>query len=199
MTTKLKIIEASQELFMANGIKSVTMDDVAQNIGMSKRTIYENFENKRSLVMACIDYIHDMKMRDEDEMVSKANNVIEELISTLQCTKTTREREKQIALELRKFYPDIFKAQYQKRYDEMSARLRERLQRGINQGIIRPDTNIRLSVYVIFETIYSLISRTNRMLDTNIDIEEAFRYVFISFFRGIATTKGIELMDKMIK
>lgn len=199
MDTRTKIITASNELFLEHGLKSITMDEIAETVGMSKRTIYENFENKHALISACIDYLHERKMESENDMIKSSENIIEELFLMLKNAKVMQKRESRLAQELKKFFPDLFMEHYQKRSEEMSARLQQRLQRGIEQGIILPNTNIRLSVFMIFETIYEIVARPDRLINTNIDIEEAFKYVLISFFRGIATAKGVELIDKTIK
>lgn len=199
MDIRTKIITASNELFLEHGLKSITMDEIAETVGMSKRTIYENFENKHALISACIDYLHERKMESENDMIKSSENIIEELFLMLKNAKVMQKRESRLAQELKKFFPDLFMEHYQKRSEEMSARLQQRLQRGIEQGIILPNTNIRLSVFMIFETIYEIVARPDRLINTNIDIEEAFKYVLISFFRGIATAKGVELIDKTIK
>lgn len=199
MDTRTKIITASNELFLEHGLKNITMDEIAETVGMSKRTIYENFENKHALISACIDYLHERKMESENDMIKSSENIIEELFLMLKNAKVMQKRESRLAQELKKFFPDLFMEHYQKRSEEMSARLQQRLQRGIEQGIILPNTNIRLSVFMIFETIYEIVARPDRLINTNIDIEEAFKYVLISFFRGIATAKGVELIDKTIK
>lgn len=200
MDVKERIIKTSTELFLESGIKTITMDDVARNLGMSKRTIYEIFENKGSLVSSCVDYIHDQKRDQELELIGRSANIVEELITLLRPIEMgTRRRERRFAMELKKYFPDIFQEQYVKRYEDGAKQMGDRLQRGIEQGIILPDTNVSFSVLVIFETIYSLVSRPDRLLLTNTNMDDAFRYVFVSFFRGIATQKGIEMIDKVIK
>lgn len=195
-TTK-KIVEISTDLFLENGIKCVTMDDVAQNLGMSKRTIYEHFDCKRSLLAACIEYRFEQKMQEELAIQDRAANIVEELFYLLKPSETRQALEHRFSLEMRKYYPDLFSNTHATHRDTISERIRARLVRGIDQQIILPDTNLDVAVYVIFETIYALISNLNRMDQMNFDADDLFRYAFISFFRGIATAEGVEMIDQM--
>ncbi|MEF9950166.1 MAG: TetR/AcrR family transcriptional regulator [Mucinivorans sp.] len=193
-----KIVEASTELFLREGIKCVTMDDVAQNLGMSKRTIYEHFNNKRSLLMACIDHNYERQVEREEQVVAKAKNIVEELYCMLQPVSQDHLAEHKFSVELKRYFPDIFRELYATRYDHISGRIRARLQRGIDQGIVQSDTNLDISVYVIFGTMRTFIARYDNINKQSFSSEELFRYIFISFFRGIATTKGVLMIDEMI-
>lgn len=197
MDTRTKIIIASTDLFLHDGIKSITMDDVARNIGISKRTLYENFDNKRTLIIACLDYIHTKQLNYEKWFVDQSNNIIEELFYMLTTKKKGQIIDHKFSMDLKKYFPDIFDAEYKKRHEQGSKKLRERLQRGVDQGIILADTNIDFSVFILSESIFNIVTRPDRLMTTNVNIDDAFRFVFISFFRGIATAKGVEMIDKM--
>lgn len=194
---KKKMVKLSTDLFLENGIKCVTMDDVAQNLGMSKRTIYEHFDCKRSLLAACIEYKFEQKMQEELDIQARATNIVEELYYMLKPSGAAQTMEHRFSNEMRKYYPDLFSNTHTTHRDMISDRIKARLVRGIDQQIILADTNIEIAVYVIFETIYALISSLNRLDQMNFKSEDLFRYTFISFFRGIATPKGVEMIDEM--
>src|ERR1700733_9047928 len=81
-----RIIEGGGELFLQAGIKSVTMDDIAKHLGMSKKTIYQFFKDKNELVIALIKQ---RLQKDEDEMtemINKSGNVIEGMILMMKCS-----------------------------------------------------------------------------------------------------------------
>src|SRR5271156_6303064 len=81
-----RIIEGSLELFLTAGIKSVTMDDIAKHLGMSKKTIYQFFKDKNELVLALVKK---KLQQDEDQMcaiIGKSGNVIEEMINMMKCS-----------------------------------------------------------------------------------------------------------------
>ncbi|MEG0466809.1 MAG: TetR/AcrR family transcriptional regulator [Mucinivorans sp.] len=193
-----KIVEASTELFIRNGIKCITMDDVAQNLGMSKRTIYEHFENKRALLSACIDYNYDTQAENEAQLVAHAKNIVEELYYILKPVGNDNTAKAKFSLELKRYFPDLFKELYINRHQHISSRIRARLQRGVDQHIIQETTDLNISVYVIFTTINSFLTHPEDIRDLPFSSEDLFRYAFISFFRGIATPKGVAMIDEMI-
>lgn len=200
MDIRTKILAASTDLFLSSGIKSITMDDISQNLGMSKRTIYEHFENKRSLLMACVEYDHQLKMLREDDVVKDASNIIEEIFLLMRPSSAVEQaNEHRFMMELKKYFPDIFNELISERYDTLSTRLSGRLKRGIEQGIIMHDVRMDIAIFVVFETVNSLMSHTDRLIEHNIKIEDAFRFTLISFFRGIATPKGVDLIDQIMK
>lgn len=197
--TQEKIIEGASALFWNLGVKSVTMDDVATELGISKRTIYEQFSGKRELLEACIERMHREHLAMEDQMIASSNNIVEELFSILRANEQVRHSMFRFVMDLKKYYPELFKQQTCTQNEVASARLRKRLVRGIEQGIIVPDTDVELSVFVVSETMRAMIMRADQLNPSAVDVTQAFRYIFVSFFRGIATAKGIEMIDQAIK
>lgn len=199
MEIRDKIIQASSTLFTNNGLKSVTMDDVASSIGISKRTIYETFKDKRELICATVDFFIEAQQRQTKKIENEAANLVEELFSLFELMDENFSRRGRISLDVRKYYPDIFQQHYLKHYEESSVDLQARLGRGISQGIILANTNVPFAVYVIMETITNLmISPEKILVSTQVPESDAFKYVIIYFFRGISTQKGIEMIDKRI-
>jgi TetR/AcrR family transcriptional regulator, cholesterol catabolism regulator len=80
MEMKEKILQLSATLFMRLGIKSVTMDDLASELGISKKTLYQFFDNKADLVMQLVLFLHEYDKRLIDEIVSDSENAIDELL-----------------------------------------------------------------------------------------------------------------------
>lgn len=199
MTPKEKIIAASTDLFLINGIKGITMDDVSSNVGMSKRTIYEHFENKRELISACVDHIHQQQEQMTDELVNKDQGVIDELFLLIEPIDRNTARQQKFNSDIKRYYPEIFEARYIKHYATAISKLRDRIQRGINEGVVLPSTNLDFSAYVIMEILYGLVSRPEGVVPTRFSINESMKYVIIFFFRGISTAKGMALIDEKLE
>ncbi|HEX3386908.1 MAG TPA: helix-turn-helix domain-containing protein, partial [Mucilaginibacter sp.] len=81
-----RILDGSGELFLQAGIKSVTMDDIAKHLGMSKKTIYQFFKDKNELVLALLKKRLKDDEREMNELLSKSGNVIEEMINMMKCS-----------------------------------------------------------------------------------------------------------------
>src|SRR5882757_3428711 len=105
-----RIIQGGEELFLKAGIKSVTMDDIAKHLGMSKKTIYQFFKDKNELVTALVKK---KLQQDEDHMcviISKSGNVIEEMINMMKCSEEIFARINPIVIhDLQKYHPDAWK------------------------------------------------------------------------------------------
>lgn len=199
MTQREKIIRAATKLFVENSIKGVTMDMVATEVGMSKRTIYENFADKRALLTECVDFLLDYQDARDNEILRQSADVVEELFTTFEFMDKHFVMIGRFSLELRKFHPEIFEGTFQKRQAVGASKLRDRLERGITQGIIKEDTNIEFAFTMINESLFNIIFSPTSYENSTISMPEAFKYVLTYFFRGIATEKGIKMIDNKLK
>ncbi|MDB5154236.1 MAG: hypothetical protein JWR54_2987 [Mucilaginibacter sp.] len=145
MSQTERIISGGEELFLRAGIKSVTMDDIAKHLGMSKKTIYQFFKDKNELVFALVR----KKLQDDEHemsaIISKSGNVIEEMINMMKCSEDIFSRINPIVIhDLQKYHPEAWK-QFQNFKAEVLVRtLEELLTKGIKQGYIRPDIDVRI-------------------------------------------------------
>src|ERR1700758_1499029 len=140
-----RILEGGGELFLQAGIKSVTMDDIARHLGMSKKTIYQFFKDKNELVTALIK----QRLQDDEdemtEMLNKSANVIEGMINMMKCSEEIFARANPILIhDLQKYHPEAWK-QFQGFKSEVIVRtMEELLNKGIKQGYIRPDIDVKI-------------------------------------------------------
>ncbi|MDR2936510.1 MAG: TetR/AcrR family transcriptional regulator [Rikenellaceae bacterium] len=199
MEIRERIVVRSFDLLIQQGLKSVTMNDVAANLGMSKRTIYENFSNKKELVEACVEYMIRTQEQEDREISAISETLYHKLFYAFDRIDATFQRKQKFSIEVKKFFPDIFERQYLLRYNAAKREFIASMERGIEEGVIQPQTNLELAVFVVMETVYNIISRPEIVMVRNISVAEAFKYVIIHFFRGISTWKGIELIDQLIK
>src|SRR6195952_5009668 len=139
-----RILQGGEELFLKAGIKSVTMDDIARHLGMSKKTIYQFFKDKNELVIA----LAKKKLQeDEDQMndiISKSTNVIEEMINMMKCSEEIFSRINPILIhDMQKYHPEAWKMFQNFKADVVVRTLEELLNKGIKQGYIRPDIDVK--------------------------------------------------------
>lgn len=190
-----RIITGGEELFLQAGIKSVTMDDIARHLGMSKKTIYHFFSDKNDLVMALVK-----KKLDEDEcqinsIIQNSSNVIEEMINMMKASEDIFSRINPIVIhDMQKYHPEAW-AQFEKFKAEVLVNtLEELLSKGITQGFIRPDIDVKIlakmrvnQVEMGFNAAIFPISQFNTWR-VQYQLLEHFSY-------GICTLKGHELLD----
>src|SRR6201986_1453326 len=140
-----RIIEGGEELFLKAGIKSVTMDDIAKHLGISKKTIYHFFKDKNELVLALVK-----KKLEEDEcqmteLIDGAGNVIEAMINMMKCSQEIFSRINPIVIhDMQKYPPDAWKQFQDFKSGVLINTLEQLLSKGIKQGYIRPDIDVRI-------------------------------------------------------
>ncbi|MFZ4740496.1 MAG: TetR/AcrR family transcriptional regulator [Bacteroidales bacterium] len=193
------IIEKVGELFKKYGIKSVSMDDIAQQLSISKKTLYQYFKDKADLVVKVVNSHncdHDKKFMD---LINSEMNAIDALIEVSKhLIEMLKDINPPILYDLRKYYPELTKDLIVNRKDHVYNNIKTNLLKGIEQGLYRQDLNpdIITSIYVkrmddvFFEDDYYL----NRFAQ-----HEIFSQLFIYHIRGIVSTKGLKYFENKIK
>jgi AcrR family transcriptional regulator len=191
-----RIIQGGEELFLTAGIKSVTMDDIAKHLGMSKKTIYQFFKDKNELVIALVK----KKLQDdEDQMsaiISKSGNVIEEMINMMKCSEEIFSRINPIVIhDMQKYHPEAWKQFQNFKSDVLIHTLEELLTKGIKQGYIRPDIDVKILARM-------RVSQVELGFNASIFPVAEFstwkvQYQFLEHFNyGICTLKGYKLLNQ---
>lgn len=199
MDIKEKIVASASQLLMDFGVRGVTMDEVAANLGMSKRTLYEHFKDKRELVAACVEHMVVQQECYQGHILEGSETVIDELFLLFKHVDEDFNKRGKLSFEIKKYYPDIYEKIYIDHYNDSYNKMKTWLEKGVEQQLILSDIDIDLTVYVMIETINNLALRPERIIATNFSLIDSFKYVIVYFFRGIATNKGVELIDTLIR
>ncbi|HEY5327476.1 MAG TPA: TetR/AcrR family transcriptional regulator [Mucilaginibacter sp.] len=191
-----RIIQGGEELFLQAGIRSVTMDDIARNLGMSKKTIYQFFKDKNELVMA----LTKKKLQEDEErmseIISKSGNVIEEMINMMKCSEDIFSRINPIVIhDLQKYHQEAWRLFQSFKAEVLVNTLEELLAKGIKQGFLRPDIDVKIiarmrvnQVQLGFNTTVFPIAEFNPW-NVQQQFHEHFNY-------GICTLKGYKLLNQ---
>jgi len=191
-----RILQGGEELFLSAGIKSVTMDDIARHLGMSKKTIYQFFKDKNELVIALVKK---KLQEDEDQMcviISKSGNVIEEMINMMKCSEEIFSRINPIVIhDMQKYHPDAWKEFQNFKAEVVIRTMEDLLNKGIKQGYIRPDIDVKIiarmrvnQVELGFNTTVFPVAEFNTW-KVQQQFHEHFNY-------GICTLKGYKLLNQ---
>jgi len=198
MELKDRIIQEASTLFFRNGIKSITMSDIAMHLGISKRTLYEVFKDKEELLRACIDCHAVCAVKEREEIVSKAENVIDTMMLIYaKHLNDAHSINKSLWHDLKKYHPQIYQQISQKQGDAMNDLL-PLFRKGIEQELIRTDINYEICLWLIKSQFKTLLEG-DLAIDDKYSINQFVRAIILNFTRGIATTKGNELIDNTIK
>ncbi len=192
---KDKIIEKAGELFLNLGFKSVTMDEIANELGISKKTLYKYFSNKHALVEATTLTIHDSCFLAMDTITNKGFNAIKENFETKKMFKEMFQNASSSPIyQLKKYYPKIHEKTMQKEMVLFSECLKKNIEKGIKEGFYRNDLNIDLITKFYFSLVFSIHENTIE----NYKIPKLEHEVLIYHTRAIATEKGLKELEEQL-
>jgi len=195
---KDQIIDTASELFLNLGFKSVTMDDLAEHMGISKKTIYAHFSNKTALVEACTIRLFNQIVHGIDCICNQDMNPIEEIYEVKKFALLNLKNEKASPqYQLKKYYPQISEMLLQKQFEVMQDCVLTNIRRGIEMGIYREDLNPEFVWRIYFAGVNSLKDDTLfprhtfpmvHLMDTYLEYH----------LRGIVTPEGRTILNKII-
>jgi TetR/AcrR family transcriptional regulator, cholesterol catabolism regulator len=190
-----RVILKSIELFKKSGIRLVTMDQIAEEAGMSKRTIYELFKDKDTLVVECLEDMHRQQMVEIQEIVASSANVIEALYRLGQHGEKKKAMISHLFFEdIRKIYPQIWD-QLKKRVKTGSGSFSSLiLNKGIEEGIFRKDLNIEI-VDIFINTMMETFHK-REIFPENTSDKDLLKNIIIPYYMGISTEKGKKLIEQ---
>ena len=197
LDTRTKIIGKAAALFVESGIKGITMDELAEHLGMSKRTIYEHFADKKELVKECVIFIDNKKDELAKDAVKHSKNVIETLLTLhLDNLKMMGSVNRKFADDIKKFYPELHNYFQEKRESSVYSTINF-LQKGAEEGVVRDDQNVEIYANLLHEEMYLLFDNRSIHL-SEFSVKEVYSVMFLCFLRGIATNKGLAVIDDFL-
>ncbi|MBE9510254.1 MAG: TetR/AcrR family transcriptional regulator [Bacteroidetes bacterium] len=192
------LIEKARELYYKYGIKSITMDDVAREMGISKKTLYQEVKNKTKLVEKVIDFEIEKRTREFKELDKNELNAIEELFEVnRQINYLLEKHNPSMHYDLRKYYPDIFKRLHESKQNRMLKSLIKNLEKGKREGLYRKEINNEIIAKMH-------VARVDKVMENSyVSIRDYtsgkfFSELFIYHIRGIANSKGIKFLEDNI-
>ena len=194
---KDKIILKSTDLFLNLGFKSVTMDDIANEMGISKKTIYQHFQNKTKLVEATAMHVFENISHGIDCICELNTNPIEEIYEIKKFVMLNLKDEKSSPqYQLQKYYPKIYASLKGKQFEKMIGCVTRNLERGVSQKLYRDTIEIDFVARLYFNGMVSLKDQT-------IFPREDFSMTMLMnnyieyHLRGICSSKGLETLTQL--
>lgn len=190
-----KILSTCAEMFLTLGFKSVTMDDITQKLGISKKTLYTHFPNKEALVNACVFYFFDYVTGEIRKITEKTSTPIEELYEIKLFMMQLIKNEKiSPQFQLKKFYPEIFKALQEKQMAFMVERMSNSLEKGVALGLFRSSLNVPLVARLYFNGMMGI--KDQRLFPAELFQHSQLMADYLEYhLRAICTEKGIAIYN----
>ena len=200
MNQRDKIVARAAKLFEASGIKSIRMDDIAQDLSISKRTLYEMFANKEELLYDSFRYLRKCDDAELEKKLDIERDGIPSLFKIFEHMFKISESRQRMYGNLRKFYPELFETLRCEQRNKGLARLHAITYQLLDMGLIDPKVNIDLAITMFYYTSNGLfLQQQTLVLPEGVTMRQAIEYMFVNFFRGIATLKGVEQIDRYME
>jgi len=195
---KDKILYRAAEMFLNLGFKSVTMDDIANEIGVSKKTIYNHFSNKTDLVKEVTESVFEIVCTGINLICSKEENPIDELYKIKRFSMEYLKNEKASPQhQLQKYYPKIYATLKNKQFNVMQECVMENLKRGVKLGLYRDTIDFGFVSRIYFHGIIGLKDADLFPLK-QFSMNDIMNFYLEYHLRGICTEKGIHKLNKII-
>ncbi len=196
---KERIIRESMKLFLQYGVRSVTMDDIAKHLGISKKTIYQNFKDKEEIIFLATQSHFDEHLRIMEEIERISDNPVEQLY---RLSIALREQMKKVSIgvlyDLKKYYKDAW-ANYQKfKYEIIYQSVLDNLKKGIEEGLFRDDINPEILANLRIGEI-ELSFNKEYFPEDKFTLGEIHHQFFTHYTYGILSEKGFRLFEEYQK
>lgn len=197
MEIRERIIENATRLFMARGCKSLTMDDISTENGISKRTLYEMFKDKSALLEACIDNIARKRKDYFVNMSNSSENVIDFLLKIHNFEADYMDNTSNVFLEeIKRFYPEVYEKSFLGMRDEHLKYTKYLIVEGRKEGVfIDKIGDVDLESQVLTTFVKGPSSWASDMNNTQCSRRLYFYSTIVIFLRGLSTPKGIKIID----
>jgi TetR/AcrR family transcriptional regulator, biofilm operon repressor len=193
---KEKIMAKASELFLKLGFKSITMDDIACEMCISKKTIYKYFCNKEVLIEESTEVMHKEVHERIEAIVRQNHNAIKENFEIRQMFKEMFSAgDTSPMYQLKKHYPEIYHKLVNREVNECNTVFKQNIEKGIQEGLYR--TDIPIEKYVQF--YYTLIFDINGNTVSEIEAQELELEALEYHTRAMATLAGIIELEKQLQ
>ncbi len=196
MELRDRIMSTAFELFVRYGVRSVTMDQISGELGISKRTLYETFKDKNELLREGLEYFSNIKRKEAREMIKNSDNVIETMYLLARKGEEMKQQINPLFFEdIRKYHPGVNALLTDKgRYRDYSLSL-DLLKKGIKDGLFKSDLDIKL-VNNFFHEVMNVVMNEKIFPKERYSHEDLFRNIIMPYLTGISTEKGMKQIRK---
>jgi AcrR family transcriptional regulator len=199
MNEETKLLDRCEKLFMRYGIKSVTMDDVCRELGISKKTLYQYVANKDALICKVTKNHFACENIEFERIIHQAKTAIDEMMGIAEwLNKLSKNLNPSLLFDMRKYHPDAWQLYIDHRNNEIYNCIKHNLERGMREGLYRNDLQVE-----VLTRVY--IAKTEMFIDNDIfpydkfPPEKTFPIFLDYHIRGIATQAGIKYLEKIKK
>ncbi len=196
----VEILEKVRDLFFKFGVRSMSMDDICHEVGISRKKIYNYFTSKNDLVKKLLDLEreHFEIIFNTDKFDGSVNAIDILLMVSNEVSNKFTDISPSMTFDLKKYYPDIYHKHVEERIEFIFEKISINLRKGINQGVYRNDLSVELVSRLYIRRLIDL-HNPEFFPAEKFSFQTLFDVMFDNFIRGIANEKGIEYYEKQKK
>jgi TetR/AcrR family transcriptional regulator, cholesterol catabolism regulator len=195
----VRILEEATKVFWKYGLRSVTMDDVARHLGISKKTLYLYVQDKSDLVTKVLNCTSERFHREIHSIQAQGLNAIDEMLAVAQYISTqTAAFHPSMYYDLAKYYPEACRILEKGKQVEVVREITENMEKGIREGLYREDINVPLLAKLYVVRFDQAMSMEIGALTDKYSLAEINWELFRYHIRGIASKKGLDHLEKKV-
>lgn len=192
-----KILNNSMNLIMRIGPQSVTMDMVARDCGISKRTLYETFPNKHSLISEVLKHSHNLYNDKFKEIFDQSANSFEALMGVYIIARKFIQRISPVFItDIKRLYPEVF-GEYKAQEVQHITALAKIIKQAKEEGLALPHIKCKIAAFLFTNNLKNLHNLEDFPFPEYTPTE-IFDGAFLNFMRGMATTRGQEIIESYV-
>jgi TetR/AcrR family transcriptional regulator, cholesterol catabolism regulator len=196
---KIEIIEKATLVFLKYGIKSITMDDMARELVMSKKTIYQYFKDKNDLVKEIITFKTIFDQTKCECVKEEAENAIQELFQIGEYVSTMmKDIHPSVFYDLRKFHPEAWQILNNHKWKFVKNSILDNIKRGKFEKLYRNELNEEV-IATMYVGSTDLISNGEAFSESNLNSAQLFLEMMIFQVHGMANEKGLIYLNELLK
>ena len=191
---KNKILQAATNLFWRYGTRSITMDEIAREVAVSKKTIYQYFKDKNEIVCMVMECKHQKQMKEMEELESSSKNAIDAILKVSEfMAETFANVTPTLILDTKKYHPEAWEM-HQNRRDNILETIKKNIRWGIKDGLYRENLEIDYLAILRMEQV-ELAFDTRKFSSDHYSLVKVQLAFLDHFIRGLVTLKGFQMLE----
>ncbi|NNE26364.1 MAG: TetR/AcrR family transcriptional regulator [Saprospiraceae bacterium] len=199
MDQKSALLASAKELFLSYGVKSVSMDDIARMLGISKKTVYTFVENKKELVVSVIQHFIEEEHAIVEDIRETSENAIHEMMSIARYVlESVRTIKPSLSYDLKKYHPAAWKLIDKDHFSHIQNVIKSNIERGIKEGFYREEIDI--DIYSrLYIGLARMIFNPDSFETREYQLPDLYQNVMDYHIHGIMNDKGRKTFNKYLK
>ena len=196
MTQKENIIHHASKMFVEQGIKAVRMDDIAQELSVSKRTLYELFHDKEELIYQSLRHYFETDRERRINQITEIDNTLEVMVVNLRDMIDSASIAGRIRRNIKRFYPTVYKRLEEDVQSKSMDDLNRWVEGCIECGYFEKSVKVRYAVDVLHHSVHGMLVNTLDEERPSSELVSMMSYSLLVFIRGLCTIEGQRIIDE---